>query len=110
MCEKSKTMKHEHGKSQQVQTSQCLCPTIVISGQATKTRHRRERALHDPSAGQQDEASFGFWQAHDFQPHALHFRCLGRGFARVALINKGEFDGLCCKNEGAMVNSSLFGA
>src|SRR6266516_1484943 len=85
-------MKHEHDESQHMKTSQHLQPALVITSQATKARHPRERALHHPSAGQQDEAAFGLGQANHLQAYTLSFGCQGRSLARVALIDKGQFD------------------
>ena len=85
-------MEHQDHKRQQVKTCQRLRPAFVIARQAAKARDRGERALHHPSAGQQDEASFGLGQAHYFQAHSVDLCCLGRVLTRVALIDKGECD------------------
>ena len=92
MCKKSKTVKHEHGESQQVQTSQCLRPTFVITGLTTKTRYPRERAFHDPSAEQQNKTAFGLWQFDYLQTHARSSRCLRRFITALALIHRDQLD------------------
>src|SRR5438045_1887426 len=89
---KGKTMKHEHGKSQHVKTCQRLGPTFVIASQASKTRHPRERAFNDPSAGQQNEASLGLWQLDHFQAHPVSSGGGAGWLAGVSLIHVCQFD------------------
>jgi hypothetical protein len=85
-------MKQKHHEGQHMKTGQGFRPALVIASQTTKARHPGERALHHPSAGQQDEASLGLGQANHFQAHAMGLGNLGRVLASVTLIDKGEFD------------------
>src|SRR5437588_11771687 len=93
---KSKTMKHEHSKSQQVKTHQRLWQALIVASQATKARHPGKTALYDPSAWQQDESSLGLGQFDDFQAHSLVFGCLCGLIARVALIDESQLHALSC--------------
>src|SRR5690242_7121705 len=92
--QKSKTMKHEHDKSQQVQTRQRLWKPLVVACQTTKARHPGKTALHDPAPGQQDEAPFGLGQLDDFQTYPMFFGCLAWFLTGVTLINKGKLNGV----------------
>src|SRR5450755_633302 len=89
---RGKTMKHEHGKSQQVKTCHCLGQALVVTSQAAKARHPGKTALYYLSARQQNEAMFRLWQFDDLQPDALCFGCLCWLIARIALVHKGQFD------------------
>src|SRR5450759_2657292 len=88
---KGKSMKHEHSKSQQVKTRQRLWQPFIVASQATKTRHPGKTALHEPTPRQQHETALGMWQLDDLQLHTLLFGLLSRHFARVSLIDKGQF-------------------
>ena len=79
-------MKHEHGKSQHVKTSQRLWQAGIRASQAAKACHPGATALHYPSARQQNEAMLGLWQFDDLQTYALCFGCLCGLIARVSLI------------------------
>ncbi len=46
---KGKTMKHEHSKSQQVETDQGLWQALIVASQTTKARHPGKRALNNPA-------------------------------------------------------------
>src|ERR1700730_6540504 len=89
---KSKTMKHEHSKSQQVKTGQRFWPALIVASQATKPCRPGKTALHDPSAWQQDEAAFGLWQFDHLQAYSLLASSLSRLITGVALINKRQLD------------------
>src|SRR5258708_15555160 len=82
---KSKTMKHKHSKSQQMQTYQRLWQTLVLASQATKSGHPSKTALHDPSAWQQDEPLLCFWQFYDVQAYPVSLSCLCWIIASVSL-------------------------
>ncbi len=84
-------MKHEYNKGQQVKTSQGLRPAFIVASQATEAGHPGETALHDPSAGQQHEATFGLRQRDDFQAHPMGLGRLGRHIAGGARIDVGQF-------------------
>src|SRR5689334_6183236 len=90
--QKSKPMKHEHRKSEQVKTCQRLWKALVVASQATKARHPSEGSLHDPSPGQEHKTTFGLWQLNDLQSDPVRTRLLCRFIAGVASINKGQFD------------------
>jgi hypothetical protein len=94
---KGKTMKHEHGESQQVKTSQRLWQALIVASQAAKSCHPGETALHHPSSRQQNEASLGLWQFDDLQTYALCFGCLGWLIARVSLIDESQLDMVACR-------------
>ena len=64
-------MKHEHSESQQMKTSQRFWPTLIVASQATKTGCPGKTALNNPSARQQNEATFGFWQFDHLQTYPL---------------------------------------
>src|SRR5690349_19721813 len=88
--QKSKAMKHEHDKSQDMKTSQRLWPALVIASQAPKAGRPGETALHHPSARQQHEAAFGLWQCDHLQAYALRCRRLSRFLTGVASIDVGQ--------------------
>lgn len=90
-------MKHEHSESQQVKTDQRLWPTLIVTSQAAKTRRPGKTALHDPSAWQQDETAFGFWQCDDLQPYSLRLGRLCWFIARVPLIDESHLDMRTCR-------------
>lgn len=55
---KSKTTKHEHGKSYQVKTHQGLREAFIVLYQAAEPSHPGKTRLHYLTPGQEDEASF----------------------------------------------------
>src|SRR5581483_7578034 len=94
---RSKTMKHKHGKSQQVKTSQRLWQALIVASQTAKACHPGETALHDPAARQQNEAMLGLRQFDELQTYALCFGCLGWLIARVSLIDESQLDMIACR-------------
>src|SRR6266487_5121033 len=94
---KGKTMKHEHGKRQQVKTRQRLWQAGIRASQAAKSCHPGETALHHPSARQQNEATPGLGQFDDLQTYSLCFGCLGWLIARVSLIDESQLDMVACR-------------
>src|SRR6266487_479369 len=90
---KSKTMKHEHGESQQVKTCQCLRPTFVIASQAAEACRPRKRALHHPSPGQQDKTALPIWQFDHLQTHAMSCCGLRWLITGISLIDICQLDG-----------------
>src|SRR5450755_171150 len=83
---KGKTMKHEHGKSQQVKTNQRLWQAFIIASQTAKPCHPGKTALDDPAARQQNEAMLGLRQFDDVQAYPMCLGCLCWLITSVALI------------------------
>src|SRR5258707_14837386 len=73
-----------------MQTSQGLRQTLIITGQATKARHPRERTLDDPTTGQQDKTMFGLGQFDNFQLDAMLSRSLFGLRTGITLVDKGD--------------------
>ncbi|SRR5581483_6624755 len=89
--EKSKAMKHQHGKSQHVKTSQGFGPPLIIAGQPPKTGYPGKGAFHDPAARQQDKTAFGFGQFDHFQANAAFLRRMRRSITGIPLSASSIF-------------------
>jgi hypothetical protein len=90
----NKTMGQKHGKGQKMQSVQGFRPAFIVAGQASEAAHPGKIALNDPSAGQQHKAFLGFRQLHNLKTKAVGFGLFLRIIARVALIDKSDFNGL----------------
>src|SRR6266496_544684 len=88
--QKSKTMKHEYGKGQQVKTCQRLWKALVVACQTAKPRCPCEATLNDPTSGQEHKAAFGLWQLDHFQAHPMGFGHLRWLIARIPLIDERQ--------------------
>ena len=94
---KGKTMKHEHGKSQQVKTNQRLWQAFIIASQAAKPCHPGKTAFDDPATRQQDEAMLGLRQFDDLQAYPMCFGSLCWLITSVALIHESQLDMVACR-------------
>src|SRR5258706_12287425 len=74
-----------------MQTSEGLRQTLIITGQATKARHPRERTLDDPTTGQQDKTMFGLGQFDNFQLDAMLSRSLFGFRTGITMVDKGDW-------------------
>jgi len=68
--------------------------SFIVTGQTTEARGPRETTLHHPAARQQNKALLSFGEFHHFQVNAVRRGILGRLGSGVALVPKGDFDGL----------------
>ncbi len=90
-------MEHEHGKCQQVKTSQRLWQAFIVASQAAKPCHPGKTALDDPATRQQDEAMLGLRQFDDLQTYPMCFGCLCWLITSVALICESQLDMVACR-------------
>ncbi len=73
-------------------TFECLWKSFVVAGESSEACDPCEAGFDDPSAWQQDEASFGHGVLDHFKPDAVllgGFRGVGPG---VALVHIGKLD------------------
>ncbi len=57
-------MQHEAGEGSEVESCHGLGQAFIVAGQAAEAGRPGKAALHDPAAGQQDEALPGRRQLH----------------------------------------------
>src|SRR5579859_5824780 len=88
--EKSKTMKHEYSKSQQVKTYQDIRQALGVVSLASKTCHPGKRSLDRPSTGQEHKAALGFWQFDHFQADSMLFGILSCCITGITSIDVGQ--------------------
>jgi hypothetical protein len=88
----NEAMEHETRRGDEMQAGDGLGQAFVITGQAPKATGPGKGAFDYPAARQHDEAVLGVRQLGDLELDAVRFRCGRRSLARVALIDKGEFD------------------
>ena len=69
---------------------------LIVARQTPKASGPSKGAFDHPTTRQQHKAFLRFGQFDHFQPDALLLGGLGGVLARVALIDKGDFDVLAC--------------
>ena len=77
-----------------MQTDKGLTQAFVVAGEAAEACHPGEAAFDDPASGQEDEAALGGGQLDDLEADAVLVSGYGGLFASVALVDKGDFDGI----------------
>jgi hypothetical protein len=92
-AEKDELMEHQTRKHHQVQASQRAGKPLIVVDQSPKAGDPGERALHHPSARQQDKAALGLRQLDHLQVNALCRRGGCRLISGIALIHKCHLDG-----------------
>ncbi len=77
-----------------MQTFQGFRQAFIVPHQAAKTRRPAKRAFNHPTTRQEHETFLGVGQLDNFQANALFGSRLSRVVTGIALVHKGDFDGL----------------
>jgi hypothetical protein len=81
----NKTMKHEHSKGEEMETSQGVRQALIVTSEATKACHPTEAAFYDPAAREKNKAFLRLGQLDDFKTNAMLLGFVSRDITRVAL-------------------------
>jgi len=87
-------MSHQGSEGQEMQAVQGFRQALIAAGETGKTRRPAKGAFDHPTAGQKHEAFLGVGQLDHHQADALFSGGLRRVVTRIALIHKGDIDGL----------------
>src|SRR5690554_782903 len=90
-------MSHEDSKSQEMQPLKRLRQAFIVACQPPEASHPTQTALDNPTARQQYKAFPGLRQLHDFQLQTVLGSSFSRHIARVALVNKSDFNRIACR-------------
>lgn len=84
-------MKHEDGKSDEMQTAKGFRRSLEVTGQSAEMSGSGKTPFDDPASGQEDKAFLGFGQLDHNQINASFFGLLLRNWTGIALIYKSDF-------------------
>src|SRR5690606_21957174 len=90
----NKPLSHQESKGQEMQASQSFGQALVVACQAAKTRCPAERTFNHPTTRQEHKAALGIRQLDNFQADTLVSRRLVSVATGVALVDKGDLNGL----------------